>query len=144
MQDSNCIFCKIISGKISARTVAQNQNAIAILDAFPVAPGHTLVIPRDHIVKVQDADAEQSRDIFSLVRLAAAAVESGLGVEGSLVAVHNGRAAGQEVPHLHVHVIPRQDDDGAGPVHSMFRKRRKIEPSEMDSILNRIVSSTSQ
>lgn len=144
MQDPNCIFCKIIGGKIPARVVAQNQNAIAILDAFPLAAGHTLVMPKEHVVKVQDADRDQSSDIFELVGKVATAIESGLGVQGSLVAVHNGPTAGQEVPHLHIHIIPRQQGDGAGPVHSMFKTRRKIEPSEMDSILDRIASSAHQ
>lgn len=140
MQALDCIFCKILSGKIPARTVAQNDNAVAILDAFPLVPGHALVMPKAHFAKVQDASPEQSRDVFELVGRVAAAIESGLGAEGSLVAIHNGRAAGQEIPHLHVHIIPRKEGDGAGPVHTMFRSRKKVEPSEMDSILHRISS----
>lgn len=137
MQDSNCIFCRIVSAKIPARIIKQNDRAIAFLDAFPLAAGHTLVIPKFHYSKVQDMDPLDSAAVFSLLYEIIGAVESE--AEASTVAIHNGRVAGQEVPHVHVHVVPRKRGDGAGPIHSMFKKP-KLSSAEMDAISTRISS----
>lgn len=135
MQD--CIFCKIIQGKIPAKVITQNDRAMAFLDAFPLAAGHALVVPKTHYVKVQDMTSEDSAAIFALTRELAQIVESAANTDASLIAVHNGRTAGQEVPHVHVHIIPRKAGDGAGPVHSMFKKP-KLTPEEMDAILSKM------
>ncbi len=132
MQD--CIFCKIVRGVIPARVIRQNDKAMAFLDAFPLAAGHALVVPKTHYVKVQEMSADDSAAVFALARDVVGKVESASGAGASLIAVHNGREAGQEVPHVHVHIVPRKPGDGAGPVHSMFRKP-KMTPQEMDSIL---------
>ena len=137
---SDCIFCKIISGQIKTQYVAQTQYAVAILDAFPLTPGHTLVIPRTHVSKIQEATADHLAGIFELAGAVASGIERGLGVEGSLVAVHNGKVAGQEIPHLHVHIVPRRPNDGGGPIHSIFKQRDKVEGS-MESICSKISSS---
>lgn len=141
MQDPDCIFCKIVAGKIPARVIVQNEKAMAFLDAFPLAAGHTLVIPKAHYAKVQDMPPGDSDAVFGLVRELAGVVESAAGAGASTIAVHNGREAGQEVPHVHVHIIPRAPGDGARPVHSMFRKRPKLAPQEMDAVLARMLSS---
>jgi histidine triad (HIT) family protein len=140
-QDPNCIFCRIVAGKIPARVVAQNERAMAFLDAFPLVAGHTLVIPKVHYAKVQEMDDADSSAVFGLVRSLAGVVESAAGANASTIAVHNGREAGQEVPHVHVHIIPRTPGDGAGPVHSMFHKRPKLSPQEMDAVLARMLAS---
>ncbi|MEM3160633.1 MAG: HIT family protein [Nitrososphaera sp.] len=135
MQD--CIFCKIVQGKVPARIIAQSERAMAFLDAFPLAAGHTLVVPKAHHVKVQDMGKEDSEAVFALVHEIVQKVESAADTTASLIAVHNGRGAGQEVPHVHVHIIPRKAGDGAGPVHSMFRKP-KVTAEEMDAILSKM------
>lgn len=133
-EDPNCIFCKIASGQIPARVVMQNDRALAFLDAFPLAAGHTLVMPKAHFQKVQDMEAPDAQAVFELVRQVAGRVESAAGTSASTIAVHNGREAGQEVPHVHVHIIPRKATDGAGPVHSMFKDRPKLSAQEMDAL----------
>lgn len=138
MFDPKCIFCKIADGKIKARIIGQNNNAIAFLDAMPLSIGHTLVIPKSHYQKVQKMNREFSSAVFDLVWQVSSAVENAAGVNSSTIAIHNGREAGQEVPHVHVHIIPRNIDDGAGPVHSMFKKRPVSNPEEMDLICDRI------
>jgi histidine triad (HIT) family protein len=131
MQD--CIFCKIVRGDIPARVIKQNKKVMAFLDAFPLAAGHALVVPKAHYVKVQDMTSDDFAAVFALAREVVGKVESASGVGASLIAIHNGREAGQEVPHVHVHIIPRRPGDGAGPVHSMFRKP-KMTPQEMDAM----------
>jgi histidine triad (HIT) family protein len=133
----DCIFCKIARGDISARIVGRNERAIAFLDAFPLAAGHALVVPKTHYVKIQEMTCEDSAAVFSLARDVVQKAESAAGTDASLLAVHNGSDAGQEVPHVHVHIIPRKVGDGAGPVHSMFKKP-KLAAEEMDAILSKM------
>jgi histidine triad (HIT) family protein len=139
VQDPNCIFCKIAGGKILGRVVMQNDKAIALLDAFPLATGHTLVIPKSHYAKVQDMTEQDAMAVFEITWKIAGAVESGSQVSASTIAIHNGSEAGQEIPHVHVHIVPRKSGDGAGSIHSMFKNRPKLSPQEMDLVRDKIV-----
>ena len=143
MQDPNCVFCKIIAGDISAKVIMQNEKAMALLDAFPLAPGHTLVIPKSHYAKLQQMSKQDAMAVFEIVWKLAGAVEIGSQVNASTFAIHNGSEAGQEVPHVHVHIVPRKRDDGAGAIHSMFKVKPKLSPQEMDSLCERIASNLS-
>jgi histidine triad (HIT) family protein len=128
----DCIFCKIVNGTIPAKKLYETQNSLAFLDAFPLARGHTLVIPKNHYDKVQDMSESDNRDLFDTVRIISAKLESIS--PSTLIAIHNGKESGQEIPHVHVHVIPRDSSDGAGPVHSMFSKRPSLDESEFEKI----------
>ena len=114
----DCIFCKIVSGQIPSRLIEQTTMSMAFLDAFPLAKGHTLVIPKNHHAKIQDMSSEENADLFSLVHGVLPKVDAITG--STLVAIHNGKEAGQEIPHVHVHLVPRTSGDSAGPIHSMF------------------------
>jgi histidine triad (HIT) family protein len=81
---------------------------------------------------------EYSSAVFDMLWQVSLAVEKAAGANASTIAIHNGREAGQEIPHVHIHIIPRNTDDGAGPVHSMFKKRPISNPEEMDLIHDRI------
>lgn len=135
----DCIFCKVVAGQIPAKVIRQNDRAVAFLDAFPLAPGHTLVVPKLHYTKIQDMETEDAVAVFALVHELTKAVESAAGSSASTIAIHNGSEAGQEVPHVHVHIIPRKKGDGAGPVHSMFKSRPKLSSEEMDAVLGKIM-----
>ncbi len=143
MQDQNCVFCKIISGKIPAKIIMENEKAMALLDAFPLAAGHTLVIPKSHYAKVQEMKEQDAMAVFEILWKVTNAVEVGSHVEASTIAIHNGSEAGQEVPHVHVHIVPRKRDDGAGAIHSMFKIKPKLSAQEMESLHNRIASNLS-
>jgi histidine triad (HIT) family protein len=141
MQDPNCVFCKIAAGSIPSRIIMQNERAMALLDAFPLAAGHTLVIPKSHYSRVEDMSQEDALAVFEVAWKVAGAVESGSQASASTIAIHNGREAGQEVPHVHGHIVPRKGGDGAGPIHSMFRNRPKLSAQEMDSLCEKIAGS---
>ena len=132
----DCIFCKIIAGDIPVKILKETSSSISFLDAFPLAKGHVLVIPKKHHQKVQDMDNEENNDLFSLVHDTISKVDAITGA--TLIAVHNGREAGQEVPHVHVHLIPRSKDDSAGPIHSMFNSALKLSESEVEELYNRL------
>jgi histidine triad (HIT) family protein len=143
MQDPNCVFCKIIAGEIPAKVIMQNEKAMALLDAFPLAAGHSLVIPKSHYAKVQDMTEQDAMAVFEIVWKLVGAVETGSEVNASTIAIHNGSEAGQEVPHVHAHIVPRKRGDGAGAIHSMFKIKPKLSPQDMDSLYERIASSLS-
>jgi histidine triad (HIT) family protein len=140
MQDANCIFCKIVGGKISARVVMENDRAIAMLDAFPLAAGHTLIVPKSHYAKIQNMSSEDAVAVFEITWKVAGAVEAGSQANASTIAIHNGSEAGQEIPHMHIHIVPRRKGDGAGAIHSMFKNRPKLSPEEMDLLRDKIAS----
>ena len=130
----DCIFCKIVSGTISAKKLYETPNSLAFLDAFPLALGHTLVIPKNHYAKVQDMSESDNQDLFETVRVLARKLESIS--SSSLIAIHNGKESGQEIPHVHVHIVPRNSSDGAGPIHNMFVKRPALDETEFEKITN--------
>ena len=132
----DCIFCKIAKKIIQAKIITETKNSIAFLDAFPLARGHTLVIPKNHYKKVQDMEELDSIDLFNTVQSVISKVDKMTG--STLLAVHNGKDSGQEVPHVHVHLIPRELSDQAGPVHSMFKDRPKLSDKELEELCTKI------
>lgn len=132
----DCIFCKIVSKEIPTKILYEDEYTIAFLDAFPVAKGHTLVIPKQHYAKIQDLSSEINEKLFNTVHKLIPKVDS---LQGStLVAIHNGKNSGQEIPHVHVHLIPRSKNDSAGPVHSMFKDKIELSDSETDSLYEQL------
>ena len=132
----DCIFCKIVEGKIPSRKITETEKSLAFLDAFPLTIGHTLVIPKKHYVKIQEMSKEDNSDLFEVVRILTGKMD--YLAPSSLVAIHNGKESGQEVPHVHVHIIPRNADDSVGPVHSMFSKKPKFTNDEFDNIADKL------
>jgi histidine triad (HIT) family protein len=107
---AECVFCGIVSGAVPAFVVASQESGLAFLDTRPVFPGHTLVIPRDHVVTLADLPAASLPGYFALVQRVAVAVEAGMAADGTFVAMNN--KISQSVPHLHTHVVPRRRRDG--------------------------------
>lgn len=131
-----CIFCKIVDKKISARIILETKKSIAFLDAFPLTRGHTLVIPKNHYVKVQDMNKDDNSDLFELVRILSVKMENL--APAALIAIHNGKESGQEIPHVHVHVIPRGTNDSVGAVHSMFKNRPTLSDNEFEELVKKL------
>lgn len=134
----DCIFCKIASGAIPAKKLYETGHSLAFLDAFPLVRGHTLVIPKNHYAKIQEMTKSDNQDLFETVQVMAKKLELISG--SSLVAIHNGKESGQEVPHVHVHIIPRNRSDGGGPVHGMFSTRPSFSNDELEMIRDIIIN----
>ena len=132
----DCVFCKIVSGEIKSKFLKETKHSVSFLDAFPLASGHVLVIPKDHHEKIQDMNIQENTDLFSLVHEMVSNVDKITG--STLVAIHNGKEAGQEIPHVHVHLVPRSNDDSAGAIHSMFNSTVTLSESEMDELYNKL------
>jgi histidine triad (HIT) family protein len=103
----NCIFCKIAKGEISTEKIYEDKDFLAFLDIRPVSHGHILIIPKEHVIWMQDANDELISKIFILTKKIMAAMKKGLLCNYVLESV-----AGNEVPHFHIHLIPRYFNDG--------------------------------
>jgi len=111
----DCIFCKIIQGKTEATLLYADEKAAAFLDIQPVNPGHTLVVPKVHAAQLADLELETGAHLFKVaMRISQALRKSGVRCEGVNFHVADGAVAGQEVFHIHLHVIPRFTGDGFG------------------------------
>nr|WP_318570498.1 HIT family protein [Salinigranum marinum] len=130
----SCIFCRIVDGDLPSRTVYETDDAVAFLDANPLAAGHTLVVPSEHYETVGELPPETAGALFETVSAVTPRIERAIDADGTTVAVNNGEAAGQEVPHTHVHVVPRFDGDGNGPIHRLFSTRPSLSDAELDAI----------
>ena len=107
----NCVFCKIIKGELPSEKVYEDGDVLAILDIRPVSAGHSLVMPKAHVLDLASAPAETLKALLPAVQKVGNAIIAALGVQGFNVGINNGRAAGQIVDHLHIHVIPRSAGD---------------------------------
>lgn len=111
----DCVFCGIVAGERPASFVHRGERVIAFADLHPVNPGHLLVVPRVHAAGLADLPEEDGAGMFAAARALAGALRaSGLRCEGVDLLLADGEAAGQEVPHVHLHVIPRFRGDGFG------------------------------
>ena len=107
-----CIFCDILDGKREGHIVYEDETHIAFLDKYPIDDGHTLVIPKKHYERITDMDSKDVGNIFSLIPKIAKAVLSGTGADAFSLAQNNGKAAKQIIPHVHIHIIPRNNNKG--------------------------------
>lgn len=111
----DCVFCDILAEKRPASVVLKDAVCWAFLDIRPVNPGHVLVVPIAHASNLAELDEESGAHMFQVAqRVASALRRSGLKCEGVNFFLADGQVAGQEVPHIHLHVVPRYTDDGFG------------------------------
>jgi len=132
----DCIFCRISNGEIPTQIITETSHSIAFLDAFPLTKGHTLVIPKKHHEKVQNMSSEENIDLFSTVHKVISKVDKLTGA--TLMAIRNGKEAGQELPHVHVHLVPRSTSDSGGPIHCLFDSTLNVSDSETSEILEKL------
>jgi histidine triad (HIT) family protein len=110
---SDCPFCKILAGELPSSEVYQDQHCTVIMDIQPINPGHMLVLPNEHVTHLTELEPDQASHLFLTAReMAAGLMDSGIEAEGFNLWLADGKAAFQEVPHAHIHVIPRFADDG--------------------------------
>lgn len=121
MRVDDCSFCGIVAGRLPAYRIAADDTAIAFLDRSPRAPGHTLIVPRIHVRDLFDRDQAPLHAVAALVTATARLLCDRLHCDGLNLLQTNGAAAGQEVFHVHVHLIPRRTGDGA--LRGMFGTR---------------------
>ena len=107
---ANCVFCGIVGGALPARVVCEDEHTLAFLDRTPLFPGHVLLMPKVHVETLADLPDALVEPLFRQARHLSSVMETALGSAGSFVALNN--KVSQSVPHLHVHVVPRNRKDG--------------------------------
>src|SRR5918995_3453900 len=122
MPDRACPFCEIVAGRQPAHVVLDDEATLAFLDARPLFPGHTLLVPREHHETLADLPADLVGPLFTNAQLLSRAIPEAMGKPGSFVALNN--VVSQSVPHLHLHVVPRKPKDG---LRGFFWPRTKYE-----------------
>ncbi|WP_254543094.1 HIT family protein [Halomarina pelagica] len=131
---TDCIFCRIVDGDLPSRTVYEDDSILAFLDANPLAPGHTLVVPKAHHERLDDLPGDLAADLFAVLYDLVSAVEDAVDADATTVGFNDGAAAGQEVPHVHGHVVPRFEGDGGGPIHAVAGSSPDLSDGELDDI----------
>ncbi len=109
---NDCIFCKIVAKEIPSTVIHDDDDVLVFMDIGPIIKGHALVIPKNHYDPVGETPDDLLAKLHITAKRIAQAQMNALGADGVNIMQNNGKAAGQEVEHLHVHVIPRFDDDG--------------------------------
>ncbi len=128
-----CLFCAIVAGTTPAAIVLETDDVIGFLDVRPVFKGHVLLVPREHVGTLPELPEPLIVPLFSTAQRVADALTSGLGAQGTFVAMNN--LVSQSVPHLHVHIVPRTKGDG---LRGFFWPRTKYADGEADIFANRI------
>lgn len=131
----DCIFCKIISGELPAKTVYEDRRFLAILDINPINKGHVLVMPKEHYDNIVNTPVDVVKDLVAVVKSLSVAVTAGSSAEGFNLILNNGRIAGQLVDHLHWHIIPRLKNDN---LHHWAGKQYL--DGEIDNYMKKIIN----
>lgn len=122
-----CLFCSIVSGKIPALKVSEDESHLAFLDINPCSPGHTVVIPKKHCPRLEEMPKNEAEALFGFICELEKAVLKAMAAENCNIGINIGKLAGQEVPHVHVHIIPRYEGDGGTAVQGIVRMPSKKE-----------------
>ena len=114
MVENDCLFCKIVAGEIPAVKVLEDDVCLAFMDIGPLAEGHVLLIPKTHAVTLDELPSDQAGDMLKHLPALVKAVQTVTACQGVNVLENNGRAAHQQVMHVHFHLIPRNEGDAFG------------------------------
>ncbi len=126
---NDCLFCKIVAKEIPAAVIYEDAAALAILDIHPKSWGHAVILPKRHAPTILDMPEGELGPLFTAVSKIVAAEQKALHPDGFTIGVNHGEAAGQAIPHLHIHVLPRFRNDGGGSIHTIVDKPG-LEPIE--------------
>src|SRR2546427_2431584 len=135
----DCIFCRIVAGEIPAEVVAREPEVVAFLDTHPLADGHVLVVPRAHVALLEDLEPAAADALLRAVVRLARPVREALGAAGTTIGVNNGEATGQTIPHVHVHIVPRWPNDGAGSVHTIFPRNVERKLADVGAAIRKAI-----
>jgi len=144
----DCIFCKIVAGTEVAAEVYRDDHFMAFMDVHPLGQGHVLLIPRQHVEKLEQLEASTRQHLYRVFdTLVAAQRRAGFGVEGTHLIVNDGKATNQHIPHAHLHLVPRKRGDALGFGWRMFmhftglfgfRTRHEILQAQADAIAGQV------
>ncbi len=129
-----CIFCKIVRKQAPSSIVYEDDTIMAFLDIRPLNMGHTLVIPKAHYVDIFDIPEKELSQVHKAAKLVAFAIKKSTVADGISIIQQNGKAAGQDIFHIHVHVVPRFDGQKLPP----FSELKEVERTKLDALAKKI------
>lgn len=129
-----CVFCRVITGELPSSTVYEDDRVVAFMDIDPATEGHLLVVPRTHASGLADLEPDDAARMMTVAQRLADAVRSELSPAGINLLLADGQAAGQEVPHSHLHVVPRTHGDGFTVSARFTRPSRDV----LDDLASRV------
>lgn len=135
-----CIFCRIIEEEAPARVVYEDEDTMAFLDVNPLSEGHTLVVPKEHYETLTDLPESAGEKLMDSVLRLTPEIEAAVDADASTVGFNNGVAAGQEIDHVHGHIVPRFENDGGRPIHAVAGRNPGLSDEELDEIAEDISS----
>lgn len=131
---NNCLFCKIIAGEIPSFKVYEDADVLAFLDIAPVNFGHTLVVPKKHYANLEEISEDELCRVIKIVKKVGKAIKDSRVADGYNVGLNNDPVAGQVVPHVHFHIMPRQENDGLS-----LWPGKKYSVGEADEVLEKLI-----
>ncbi|MFX0104025.1 MAG: HIT family protein [Candidatus Hodarchaeota archaeon] len=137
MKKKDCLFCKIINREIPSKIIFENDLNLAFLDISPISKGHTIVIPKNHYLNLEDIPDKELTELYKVVKSLAITIHQKLKIDGYNILQNNFEAAGQVIRHFHVHIIPRNLDD------EKFRikiPRAQASLEELNEVFNILIS----
>ncbi|MFW9913867.1 MAG: HIT family protein [Candidatus Thorarchaeota archaeon] len=134
----DCLFCKIVKGEIPSSMIFEDDVSMAFMDVFPVNRGHCLLVPKQHYVNLLDIDLDLLGELSKRLAILTRKVYNGMEPSGILNAIANGKGAGQEVFHIHFHVIPREPDDDFATRMVPGTRREMTPREELDELAQTI------
>lgn len=140
MAKQDCLFCKIIKGKLPSYQVYETERVAAFLDLYPINRGHTLIVPKHHQRDIRDARQEDLAEIMEAAQKLANLYQDSLDAVGFNLKCNSGPQAHQEVMHLHFHLIPRYRDDGLQLTHDHYEASEE----ELETVQQNITSHLAQ
>jgi histidine triad (HIT) family protein len=132
--DESCIFCKIVRKQAPASIIYENETVMAFLDIRPLNMGHMLIVPKAHYIDIFDIPEEQLIQVHRIAKQVSFAVKKVTNADGISIIQQNGKAAGQDIFHLHVHVVPRYD----GQKLPRFSDLKEVERATLDEMAKKI------
>lgn len=137
-RSEDCLFCKIINKKVASFAIYEDKSTLAFLDVMPRAPGHALVIPKHHAKSLTELPDSEVGPLFAAVKSAAQLLIKALKARGLTLGINQGAVSGQVVEHIHVHVIPRFENDGGGSIQSVIDSKSEKTLEEIQKIILKV------
>ena len=134
---SNCIFCKIIRKEIPSKILFENTSNMAFLDVFPISQGHTIVVPKNHYQNIEEIPDNELSELFKIVKKLAVMIHIKLNVGGYNILQNNFKPAGQDINHVHVHIIPRNENDKIFKLKSPPRQENE---KKLENVFKKLIN----
>ncbi|MDI6734278.1 MAG: HIT family protein [Patescibacteria group bacterium] len=135
---TDCSFCRIVKKEIPVQIIYEDSDALAILDIHPRAPGHTMILSKIHTETILGYPEKQGGNLFNSIKKVTAIINEALKPDGFTIGINHGKSAGQAIEHLHIHIIPRWNNDGGSSIHGVVDNRSNSNLEEIKNLILKV------